>query len=92
MLDLEIEKKVRSCLKKLISEKATSISLDTKLISDLGLESIDIIDLLFELEREFSVGFNLSEVFSLKRKEFGQAEQFDLSLYDIVEYLRGILS
>ena len=85
-----IESKVREALAELLEEKAFQLDGKARLISDVHLESIDMIDFLFEIERKLGVGINLSEAFAVKRKAFSQREQFDLTLDEVVAYLQEI--
>jgi acyl carrier protein len=78
---------VNQALSKLLQGKELKISSEMKLISDYGLESIDILDLLFEIEQTTGISINLSEAFSVQRKDQGQGKQFDLSIDEIVDYL-----
>ena len=62
----------------------------TKLISDLNIESIDAVDVLFEVEKKLGVSINLADVFQSKRRESGQSNQFDLEIQEIVQYIVGL--
>ncbi len=86
-----IENKVREALAELLDEKAQQIGAQARLISDVKLESIDMIDFLFEIERKLGVSINLSEAFSVKRRAFSQKEQFDLTIDEVVSYLEELL-
>lgn len=59
----------------------------SRLISDLGMESVDTIELLFEIEERLGLSINLTEVFSSYRRAEGQSRQFDLELAELTEYL-----
>lgn len=64
-----------------------SLKPETRLITDLGLESIDTIDLLFEIEKRLGLSVNLAEVFQNQRRSVGQRQQFDLELRELSKYL-----
>lgn len=66
---------------------SSSLNPSTKLISDLGLESIDTIDLLFEIEKRLGLSVNLAEVFQNQRRSMGQRQQFDLELGELARHL-----
>lgn len=47
--------KVREIIADVLVIEADEVALDARLIADLGAESIDFLDLVFQLEKEFSV-------------------------------------
>ena len=60
---------------------------DTKLISDLAMESIDTIDLLFEVERRLKMSVNLSDVIQRQQREHLSGGQFDIKVRELVNYI-----
>lgn len=67
--------------------KRAQLNLKTRLISDLSMESIDTIDLLFEIEKGLGLSLNLADVFQNQRRESGQRDQFDMEIEDLVNYV-----
>ncbi|RYZ86103.1 MAG: acyl carrier protein [Proteobacteria bacterium] len=59
---------------------------DQKLVSELGLESIDIVDLLFEVEQMTGVTVELSELLNFTRSQSQKRFQ-DLTIRDIASYI-----
>lgn len=51
----DIYPKVRDIVAEVLVVDEDEVSLDSRLIADLGAESIDFLDLVFQLEKEFSV-------------------------------------
>ena len=47
--------KVREIIADVLVIEEDEISLNSRLIADLGAESIDFLDLIFQLEKEFSI-------------------------------------
>jgi acyl carrier protein len=47
--------KVRAIVADVLVIDEDEVSLDSQLISDLGAESIDFLDLVFQLEKEFDI-------------------------------------
>ena len=47
--------KVREIIADVLVLEEADVSLSSRLITDLGAESIDFLDLVFQLEKEFSV-------------------------------------
>jgi acyl carrier protein len=56
MTNDEILTKVRSLLVDALSVDDDEVTLDARLAADLGAESIDMLDIVFRLEREFHLG------------------------------------
>lgn len=70
--------KVRAIIADVLVIDEDDISLKSRLVSDLGAESIDFLDLVFQLEKEFSVKIPRGQLEqnargSLKDYEFEQA-------------------
>ncbi len=61
---------VRACLAASLATDADSIALDSRLIEDLGADSLDFIDIVFSLERRFAVKLKSAELDSLLRADF----------------------
>lgn len=57
---ITFESRVESCLRKVRTIKQ-SITKETFFKRDLGFESIDVVDLLFELEQEFKCRFPMRD-------------------------------
>lgn len=50
-----IEERIKSRLAEKFQKSASGITLESRLIQDLGLDSLDTFELLFELENEFNI-------------------------------------
>lgn len=62
----EIFQKVKDCVAKALELEGDSIELDSKLISDLGAESIDFLDIVFRLEKAFGIKIPRDDLFPEK--------------------------
>lgn len=51
----EIEKKVKECIVKQVKLPIENITLESNLIDDLGLDSLDSVELIMELEENFDI-------------------------------------
>lgn len=51
----DVYPKVREIIAEVLVIKEDQIALNSRLIADLGAESIDFLDLVFQLEREFKI-------------------------------------
>lgn len=50
-----VEERIKAGLGKKVGKEASDVKNEMKLIEDLGLDSLDTFDLLFELEKEFEI-------------------------------------
>lgn len=74
MLDRDnVQVKVLGCLESACGLDRGEINVDSSLIDDLGLESIDLVDLVYELERAFDLTINVGELERMARKEVSGA-------------------
>ncbi len=51
----EIEERIKRGLAKRLGKQDSEIQNQSKLVEDLGLDSLDTFELLFELEKEFDI-------------------------------------
>lgn len=76
MNENQIFEKVRECLSGALGVEAKEIRPASLLVSDLGAESIDFIDIIFRLERAFDIKIPSGELFPanlLSEERFLQA-------------------
>jgi acyl carrier protein len=62
----DIFEKVRECVSKALQLDASEVSIDSKLIVDLGAESIDFLDIVFRLEKTFQIKIPRDDLFPEK--------------------------
>jgi len=62
----DIQAKLTEILESLVEIDTNNITLESKLIDDLGLDSLDTVELIIELETEFKICIEDSEAFELK--------------------------
>lgn len=55
MKKTEIEKKVKKIIAEKLAVKQSKIKTETSLINNLGADSLDIIELIMEFEKEFNI-------------------------------------
>lgn len=68
----EVLEGVRECLASALALQANDISPTSRLIDDLGADSLDFLDILFGLERRFSLKLRSLELDSLLRADFSE--------------------
>lgn len=71
-----------------IDEK--KVKKETLLIGDLGFESIDIVDLVFELEQQFNLTLDLADL-AEKMKKGSVNFRSDLSVAALVDFVESKL-
>jgi len=76
--------KIRKILVQALSCEPEDINLDTRIVCDLGAESIDFLDISFRLEREFGIKISTNELF----KEPENIEAF--AVKDIIDFLINV--
>lgn len=78
---------VRDSLVAVLNVNESEVSAESNIISDLGAESIDLLDVSCELEKfvGYEVDFNDVMKFTKDRKK---SEIKDLSVGDVIEYLK----
>jgi len=66
MEEQEIISKVRKCVASALGRDEDEVKLDSVLSRDLEAESIDYLDITFQLEREFGISIQKDELFPQK--------------------------
>ncbi len=62
----DIFEKIKDCIAKALQISAGDIQVDSKLIADLGAESIDFLDIVFRLEKAFAIKIPRDDLFPEK--------------------------
>ena len=62
----DILEKIKDCIAKALQINASDIQIDSKLIADLGAESIDFLDIVFRLEKAFQIKIPRDDLFPEK--------------------------
>ena len=79
---------IRTCLHTVLRCDPQTVSPETLLIADLQMESIDIVDLFFELEKFTGIEIQVVEV--LQKSRASGAQRFDdLRVRDILNHFEG---
>ena len=66
----EIFSAIQACLADSLALDPAEIKMDSRLIENLGADSLDFVDIIFSLERQFSIKLKSAEVDSLLRADF----------------------
>ena len=62
----QVFEKVKDCIAKALEFDSEDIQINSKLIADLGAESIDFLDIVFRLEKTFSIKIPRDDLFPEK--------------------------
>ena len=72
MPDFEnVYEKVKTCLMDSCGLEEAQIELNKTLMEDLGIDSIDLLDLIYSLEKQYSISIGIGEFANLAAKELG---------------------
>ena len=74
MTNQEINEKVRTIVAESLGRKPDEIKLDAVLMTDLNAESLDFLDIVFRLEREFGIEITRGEMERASRGDMSQEE------------------
>lgn len=92
----QIYPRVREIVADVLVTDASEISLNKRLITDLGAESIDFLDLVFQLEREFAIKIPRGQLEknargTLTKEEFEQSGVItEKGMHVLKEYLSEV--
>jgi len=73
MTQEEIVTGVRDCVALALDIDVNSVREDAKIISDLGADSIDLLDLIFQLEQRFSIKISPRGIERRAKEQLGEA-------------------
>lgn len=62
MNDKQIFAKVKTCILKTLDIKSSDIKVKSRIIDDLGADSLDLLDLFFRLEQAFAIKLSPREI------------------------------
>ncbi len=79
---------VEQAIKDVLNNQSLSVKPEHTLLGDLGLESIDLLDVSSELENSVGKELDFKEVAQfVKEKSGGAADMKNLKVQDLVQYL-----
>ena len=89
MTEQEVFGHVDHAIKTVLNNPSLKVTTDAKLIDDLGIESIDLLDISSELEKSVGRELDFKELTSQASAAQGRSAR-DLRVSDLVTYLHGI--
>lgn len=86
-MEQEIFARVEKAVSTVLNTKPGEITTDSKFREDLGAESIDMIDISFEIEKQTGKELDFKEVVTYLRQTKGDTFK-DISIGDLVSYIQ----
>lgn len=74
MTDQSVFDNVRSSIAESLAVPREDILLDSRMVDDLGADSLDLVDIIFSLERKFGINVRETEFNFLTRLDFSSPE------------------
>ena len=79
---------IQQAIRDVLNNQSLNVKLENKLIGDLGLESIDLLDLSSELEQSIGKELDFKEVAELvKKRSGGSADMKSASVQDLTDFI-----
>lgn len=91
MQDEEVTSSIIKVVTELMKNKTLPVTPNSKIIEDLGLESIDFIDLIFELERRYKVEIDLN-LLGLELARYKERRFTEVRIADLQEFIKKSIS
>jgi acyl carrier protein len=86
----EILTTIETAIRNVVNNQNLTVKVDSRLVEDLGLESIDLLDLSSELENSIGKELDFREVAEYATpKSGGPADLKSIKVSDIIEYIQA---
>ncbi len=91
MSQTEILTEVSKAIKDVLNNQSLSVTLDSKLMNDLGLESIDLLDVSSELEGALGLEIDFKEVAEFVKANSGNSvsDMKSVKVQDLVQFIEA---
>lgn len=84
----EILGQVQQSIRDVLNNQALAVTMESRLIDDLGLESIDLLDVSSELENSIGKELDFKEVAEfVKKRSGGMADMKIVKVKDLIDYI-----
>ena len=77
--DAQIMEKVRQCFAEALGQELDDVLPESKVIGDLGAESLDFLDIAFRLERGFDIRIPRGGVEAASREGLAEGESYEVN-------------
>lgn len=78
-LDAEVLERVRRCFAEALGLDAADVDYSSRVIADLGAESLDFLDIAFRLERTFDIRIPRGGVEAASREGLAEGESYEVN-------------
>jgi acyl carrier protein len=86
----EILTTIETAIRNVVNNQNLTVKSDSRLVEDLGLESIDLLDLSSELENSLGKELDFSEIADYAKPKSGDpADLKGIKVSDIIEYIQA---
>ena len=81
---------IETAIRNVVNNQALAVKADSRLVEDLGLESIDLLDVSSELENSIGKELDFREVAEFAKAKSGRpADLKSLKVSDMIEYIQA---
>lgn len=81
---------IESAIRNVVNNQTLAVKADSRLVEDLGLESIDLLDVSSELENSIGKELDFREVAEFAKAKSGRpADLKSLKVSDMIEYIQA---
>lgn len=91
MQQTEMLSTIEKAIRDVVNNQSLAVKAESKLIDDLGLESIDLLDVSSELENAIGKEFDFKEVAEYVAKKSGKSpEMKSMKVQDMMDYMQSL--
>lgn len=81
---------IESAIRNVVNNQTLAVKADSRLVEDLGLESIDLLDVSSELENSIGKELDFREVAEFAKSKSGRpADLKSIRVSDMIEYIQA---
>jgi acyl carrier protein len=89
-MSTELLQNIEKAIRDVVNNQTLAVKADSRLISDLGLESIDLLDVSSELENTIGQELDFKEVAEHISKKSGKpADMKAMRVQDLIDYIQS---
>mgnify|MGYP001367781513 CR=1 FL=1 len=90
MQETEVLAVIESAIRNVVNNQNLQVKADSRLVEDLGLESIDLLDVSSELENSIGKEIDFREVAEFAKAKSGRpADLKSLKVQDMIDYIQA---
>ncbi len=89
MSNAELMESIQKVIKDVLNNQTLTIKGENRLMDDLGLESIDLIDISSELENTIGKELDFKDVAEFVKKNGGAADLRNITVNQLIQYIEA---